>query len=484
MTSLGTATAITDDDYNAMDPFLRIIAQDANGVDTYSNEKAMVGHLEAKYNLILDQHTDDYYVADNAITVDLKALGKKDGITQFIGNGAAAAAHKASHSYISRYAGGTESLARKIWILKLTALNYAGLREAEIGSKTAFLMAALRARWVALGCYSVTKQDTSAEYNEVTVVNGTDRFYGPLVTATTAKAIVANLGKYSADFQTEFQSEKHGMKYVTKHAENFWAASESAFRVRNHHFKNLKDFIASYTSLYLRFLDSAYEGNFTWPDGIDMYDVFRLAIHPFKLKALPIMMAHFVAYGKIANAAITRASGSPCGCATITTTVAALDTMKAEPWWESFSKVYGKTIDEAIDYAEQINDDKFSYHMSAGLYGMAKKTTVTHKGKTVTIEEAKSRISLLASACQGMINALEVAVKNNLIKKFALANARALEKPAAANPLLSARVTMLVTAAMNMIEDAEDMATAITNALPTLKSDKDSAKEEGKSGAA
>jgi len=186
------------------------------------------------------------------------------------------------------------------------------------------------------------------------------------------------------------------------------------------------------------------------------------------------MTAHYTAHGKVANAAITRMSGSPCGLAQITTAVAALDTMRAEAWWPAFESAYKADIAAAVDFADQINDDKYSFHICAGLYGVTKNNELNHGGKSYTLDAAKSHVQLIASACQGMINALKEAVRNALITKFALQNARALEKPAAANPLLALRITQLVGAALNAISAVDDVKGAIENALPRLEADKSS----------
>jgi len=457
---------VTDAESADIDSWVTILAQDANGEDTYDNEKAMIGHLEAKYHLVIDKKTESAFSAQNAIKVSLKTLGKKNGIANFLGKTKIAADHRASYPYHSIHE--KDENERKLCLIRLTALNFASLREAGLKKESAFVCAALRARWILTGAYSVSKYDSNAAYEEVLKVDRNHSDYGRIVAAKTSQDIVANLGKYAAEFKTEYSHEKHGMRFITLHAENLWAAVEHCFRVRNHHFKNQKEFYEGYADLYTRFMTAAYEGTFEWPAGVEMYDVFRIAIHPFKLKALPVMTAHFVVHGKVANAAITRTSGSPCGNAAITTAVAALDTMEAEVWWPAFKRAYSEAIEAVTGFASQINDDKYSFHISAGLYGMTRKNTVEFNGSEISVEEAKSKVSLVASACQGMISALESAKAERLITRFALQNAKALEKPAAASPLLALRITQLVTASLNSIGASDDIASAIAGALPTL----------------
>lgn len=465
----GNIATISDADWNAMDPYLAILAQDANGDDTYNNEKAAIGYLESRYFMVIDKSTDDLFGPTSEIKVSLEDLGKLNGISGYLVGGDKRNAHLTAHAYLAIHA--TNPGARKLATTKLAALNFAQLSEAGLSVSEAFVCAALRARWIMTGAYSVTKHDSNATYNEVSVVDASNNIFGRIVAAVGNREIVNALGKYADPFVRAYNDEKFGMRWVTKHAENIWAAVEHCFRVRSHHFKDQKEMMESYVSLYTRYLEAAYEGEFAWPKDVAYPTIFRIAIHPFKLKALPVMTAHYTAHGKIANAAITRMSGSPCGLAQITTSVAALDTMRAEAWWPSFERAYKEDIATAVDFANQINNDKYSYHIAAGLYGLTRKSELKHGGKTYTLDAAKSKVQLIASACQGMINALKEAVRNGIISKFALQNAKALEKPASQNPLLALRITQLVTAALNAITNADDIKEAIENALPRLEAD-------------
>lgn len=474
---LGAPDAIEDSTWAGVERALRMISQDSNGDDTYSNERALVGHLEAKYNLIVDEVTHNHYDGSNHIEVDLIKFGKTNGVSDYIGNGSGKAPHIAAHSYMSMYA--NNEPVRRLWINKLCALNYVAMREAGLKSASAFVVAALRARWIATGAYGVVKSDTSSTYDEVTIVSDTTPMYGRVVSTTSLRDLINSLGKYSKDFMAAYKNEKYGMKWVVKHAENIWAAVEHCFRVRNHHFKSDPNFLASYVDLYIRFLKAAYEGEFEWPEEVDFLDVFRTAIHPFKIKALPVMLVHYLVYGKIANAAIIRTSGSPVGNAQITTTAAALDTMSSEIWWNSFNQVYSDAIAKVRVFSNQINDNKYAYHLSASLYGVTKANTVRHDNVDYSMDVAKGITSLLASACQGLIDALKAAKDTGIISRFALENAKALDKPASSNPLLRIRVKTLIEAAIDSISDADNLPKAINSALPALLEADDGKSPEG-----
>lgn len=461
---LGNEVNMSDAEWGAMDKDLAVLAQDSNGDNTYNNERAMVGYLESKYNLVVDKETDDHYNDSNTIKVDLVKFGKTGGVNDYLGTAKVKQDHKAVYGYLSRF--NSNESRRKLWITKIAALNYVAMREAGMESIAAFVVAGLRARWVATGAYGVLKMDTAATYNEVTVADSSDRMYGRIADAADSRTLICSMGKYAKSFVDEYNSEKHGMRWVVEHAENFWAAVEHCFRVRNHHMKTEEQFVQSYIDLYYRFCKAAYEGEFEMPQGVEYIDIFRTAIHPFKIKALPTMLAHFLAYEKIANAAIIRTSGSPVGNAQITTTAAALDTMSSEIWWNSFSTVYKLPIELVRSFSAQINDNKYGFHLSAGLYGLTKVNTLRHKEVDYTLDQAKSTTSLVASACQGLIDALLAATEANVISSFALANAMALKKSADSNPLLRLRIKGLVEFAVDSVSEADSMNNAIRSALP------------------
>lgn len=465
---LGATAVVANNVLANLDNAIVALAQDASGNGTYDNDRAMVGFLESKYNLVIS--TAMLAQVNNAasIDVDLKELGKKGGFADYMTGGKKRATHRTNFSYLNIY-GGTAAPAvneRKLELTRMIALNYAKLALAGLKTRSAYICAALRARWAFTGALKVAIDDTSTVYDEIDKVDGTDPIYGRIVNAATMNDIYCSLGTYATDF-AKYQCDKSfGISWVLRHAENIWAAAEHCFRVRNHHFKDDKQHKKSYEDLYKTFLGAAFEGKMEWPKDVEFIDVFRTAIHPFKLRALPVMAAHYTAYGKLASAAITRTSGSPCGLAAITTTVAALDTMNSESWYPAFSKAYQEPIAAAREFAKAINNDKYSFHMSAALYGLPKIKKLTIGTDELTLDEAKSYISVVASACQGLISALNGALKNNYITSFALSNAKALEKSAKQNPMMAMRVTSLVEFSVSEISDAKSMKDAIRIAIP------------------
>jgi hypothetical protein len=450
------------------------VLQDVNGSHVYSNNRATVGYLASSLHMLLPANIQRMVTAYTETHVDVKAFGKKNGVDNFLGQSGKDYAE--DHPYIAY----TNANERDLLFIKTAAMNYLALKDSGLDAKNAYLCAALRARWVVLGGYIALKEDPygDSQYVEHRLVETDDDQYGDIVSSPNTTEVLTAMGSVALEFVAAHRDETAGAKFVTKNADSIWSCAEYLFRVRGHHFKNSNKEVASYTEFVKRYMNAANEGNFSWPEGVDMFSIFHTAIHPFKIKALVLMTAKFVSHGTIANSSIIRMSGSPVGVAVITTTAAALDTMKAETWWNAFNHVYGSTLSDLISFSKQVNDDKYGYHISAGLYGVERNSSIksAKEGEVLTVEEAKSRVSAIAAAAQGLINALATAKESGMINSFALSNAKALNKAADANPMLSIRINSLVIKALEEIDDAGDMRQAISAALPQFSFDGEQAK--------
>lgn len=442
---------------------LGTMEQDRNGDDVYNNKRVFMGFLLPAYYLLVPQSVHSASAIANGTNVSLANFGKKVGPNAYLG--AQGEDYCRNNSYL-KY-GPHEN--RRLFLMRIMAMNYISLRRAGLDSTNAYVCSALRARWIITGAYNTFLNDSMVGYSEILIVDDKHVDYGRFEGTATVREIVGVMGGYATEFMTASSSDDFGASWITKHADNLWAATEHAFRVRGHHFKTTVKEVASYKDIYQRFLVACYEGNFEWPAGLDMFHVFHTAIHPFRIKTLPMMTVHFMAHGTLANGALIRLTGAPVGNALITTTVAALDTMRGEVWFSAFNRIYKESIDRALLYAEQILDAKYEYHLAAGLYGLTRKETVEYKEERITMDKAKAFISTIGAACQGMINALTEAVEQRLITGFALSNARSLEKAAAASPLITLRVKQLVLASIEQITDADDIKSAIAGALPTIE---------------
>lgn len=443
------------------------LLQDYNGDDVFSNSRALVGFLEASKYLIVPKEFWDYCERTNGVNFDLKTLGGKNGINDFIGK--SSANYRATTRFKTEY--GNSDAEKKLMAVKIVAMNFKKMVDAGISNAESYVIAALRARWCMARALEVTSNDMAAIYNEVEVyeVQNNNSTHDDIMYSTSINEVVAALGNLANQFTVEATSPTHGNKWIIKHSENIWCAVEHCFRVRSHHFKTTGPEAASYTALYTRYLKACYEGNFEWPSEIDMFEVFHTAIHPFRLKALPVIAAHMIAYGTVANAALIRFSGSPCGNAVITTTNAALDTMKAEVWWKSFESIYSNQLEMLAAASDAINDDKYSFHIGARLYGLEKAVAIPYNGKDYTPDELKSSTSGIAAAAQGMINALKAAKNGNLIATFALENAKSLEKAAASNPMLSVKTQQVVITSIEMLGDTKTVEDAVKIAFAITK---------------
>lgn len=466
-----TMAARTADDFDPrnetvaeMDSALKIIVQDTNGEDCYSSAKAVMGYLEASKFLYVPKEFHDAH--KEGVSISVEDLGRVDGFSDYTTNEQAMAAYRAKNAY--QHLPGPYAGASRVELIttQILAMNYRTLKLAGLKPSDAFIAAAFRARWCATGAYGTLVDDGLRGDKEVTLVDRkhADPVLRNMVAAKSSMAVLALLGKDLGEFLQEFRNADHGMSWVIRHSENSWAAVEHCFRVRGHHFKVMDN--GTYDDLYMRYLTACYEGSFVWPDDVDMFSVFHTAIHPFAIRALPIMTAHYAAHGKIARAAVIRLSGSPNGNAAITTAHAALNTMRSEVWWSHFNGAYAGLIRDLNDFAGVIQNNKYQYHTAASLYGVQRLYTVDSWSGTYGVEDAKARVSGIAAAAQGMIQALKEAVAQKAITGFALANSVALEKPAKANPMLTIRIRALIGHSLNAIVDASSVAEAIANALP------------------
>lgn len=451
---------------NDMDAFLKRMLQDANGDDVYNNDRALHGYLEASKFLLFTETMAKACSVEKTIGKPVEALGKTEGyIANYIPD-------REAYIKVTPYV--DADLNDELSQLKMVALNFLYLVEGNMDAENAFVIAALRNRWATLGGLRLLLTDKTpaarrAEYIVVKEKNG-GTIFEQIAAANNPGEIFAVMGTNGQLMYDRFKDDKCGIAWVLQHADAFWAASEYVFRVRGHHYKDTQKEEESYKALYTRYLDAFYEGNFVWPDKIRYAEVFRTAIHPFKMRALPMLTMHMMYYETLANSAVVRFSGSPVGNALVTTTYAGLNALRSESWFSFFATVYSEEIKFVEKATKVINDNKYNYHMSAALYGVSKLTSVEIDGNEYTMDQVKSRVSVVAAACQGLILALSTAVRENLITKFALSNAKALEKAAADAPTVTLKIRELVEMAIAAVSTAKGIPEAVRTALPSLES--------------
>lgn len=441
---------------------LTAFMQDANGGDTYDANKAIFTHLPTKYHFVITDAVKHTLQTHPDWACDLSTFGKINGGQAY------ADMDKAMREANSAYKVDINELP----MLKMLAINYMKLMRADLDSPNAWVVSALRCRWTQLGALRTALAGVGNLEAEHTVLktdhSGCSAETKQIASAKTLDDVIAALGASAVNFISEYHNVDHGYKWVVKHAENIWAAVECVFKLRGHHMKTGGKEEKAFCDLYTRILTAAYEGNFTFPARIKMEHLFRTSTHCFLIQALPVMTSKFIAYNKVGASTVMRLSSGPCGCAQVTTAAAALDTMSGEVWFEKFKTMYATQVNAAIEAKNAILNDKYSYHIAAGLYGCVKKTEVTIAGKKMQLSDVISLIQNVAAACQGLINALMSAQEADLITGFALKNAMALQKAASAAPLMSLRVKAIVEASIDEIADANTAIAAIHAAFPTL----------------
>lgn len=447
-----------------------IAAQDANGSAIYNAEKALVGYVEGNKFLILPKEFHEKAVAAKWDPISLVSLGEIGAIDKY--TGPSGEDYRKENKYFTMNKDYTVAVECDLMFWKIATMNYMFLSNTEMNKETRFVASMLRARYCLIGAYHISSNDGLDKYNEVILVDSNTTAVSPnivaIMEANSHDEIMEAMGDHVVDFLGVLNGDKCNSEWIVNHADNIWAAVEHVFRVRSHHFKTGAGDNASYKAMYSKYLKACYEGNFDWPEEVDMFSIFHTAVHPFKIKALPVLTAHMAAHSTIAFAALIRFEGSPCGHARITTTEAAMDTLRGEMWYSSFEKAYKNELELLSAAANEINNNKYSYHMGATLYGVNKLNSIKHKGTDVLLVKIESITSNISAAGQGLIQALASAKESNLINEYSLENAKALSKAGANNPLMTLKIAEVVMKSIEQVTTAKNMSDAISSALPPI----------------
>lgn len=430
-----------------------ILVQDANGDNTYSNDKALYGFIEAAKYLQLPAAIHNMLVAQPTHTNT--NLGKVDAIQTFLGENAM------QYRIANTYKRLDEMTALQFH--KMALLNYLALKGAGLDEQGAYLAAALRTRWVLLGCLAPTIQERGVLIDETVINPMTSGDAVAIEGAATLHALSTLPDIDIAGYSRAALNTSVGNKFVVMWAETIWSISEYLFRVRGHHYKD------EFKDLIKRMMRASTEGKVDLADNFPFAAVFHTAIHPFGIKALPVMTMHFIAWGKIANAMCIRISGAPNGTAAITTTAAALKSIAGEAWYGRFYAIAGQQIEDIQRYAAAIMDNKYGFHLAAGLYGVTPARAITIGGNTKSLAVIDQEVGALAPVLQGFINYNKDVAAADQSLTYSFQNAKALEKRAASNPLLAARVQQMIQFTVDAIAGAKTVAEAISSTFPTLQ---------------
>lgn len=455
---------------------LKGIHQGTNGKDTYSNDKAMYGYIAAdKYMYVtaeLLEKMEEHWKTDEAPRYAASDMGKRMAYANFKKENSDAKEYQRKKPYLIY--GNTAD--ERLDLQRIQACNYMTLKASGLDPTDAFVCAALRTRWLSLGCLYTDSKTTWAGNNspfDETMVMAAPTSKKPSeletsigkLAAATDLAEIANAFKSDDDAQAyvnAMQDKAVGLSWVVNSAEAIWAIVEYFFRTRGHHWKK------AYMELAKKMFNSGFEGNLELPSALDVDALFHTSIHPFGVAQLPKMVYHFALCAKLGNSFLLRLEAAPNGLAVITTSAAALDSLRTEAWWNAFYKNMKDQVDLVTAMSKVILADKYSYHMSANLYNATKKNTISVGSRDLTLEEAKSAASPVATVVEGFINYLNEEVKQNTIKSFSLSNAKSLTKHASGNPSLAIKVTILCDIVSRVLNDTTDMAVASKAVFPEL----------------
>jgi hypothetical protein len=451
-------------------------SQSSNGVNAYDNLKVLMGHVDANEFLYVPE--DVWKAVESVADFDFSIddLSKSGGMTNYnLGKG---------NDYMKTQGlelvtnckgdGAAETVLRNTYFWKIAGMNYVMLKDSGFTDLNAAYASMFRAKWFITGAGKALEQDKTNTSVEHVIVESSEPngVLKNINAAASVEDVILAMGADGVRFATLFYGTKEsindGIEWVTMHYTNIWCAVEHSFRTKGHHYKNTGVEANFYRVGYQRFLDACFKDGFSFPSGVDEFCIFHTAVHPFKLKALPLVATHYTANCMVAEAAILRFDGAPNGNAVITTSKAALDALAGETWYGKFKDLYNDQIELVYAASAKIHEDKFSFHNCSALYGMKHKGSVDINGEDMTMSDIKSKTASVASACQGLIVALDALSAAKKINGFALSRAKALKKAADANPVLSIRVTELILASVDAIGDAESIPDKIEAALPAL----------------
>lgn len=424
----------------SFDDTIDYLLEDANGGHVYSNDKAMYGYIEQSKYLLLPYSADSSDPPD----IDLTIAGSRTGISDVLGP--AGETFRKNNPYIPAH-----SLTR-VEMIKTVVINFQALIDAGISAGPAWLAATLRARWISLGCLYYAKDDRETPYNEVVVIDAKHPKYGEIVSKKTIAEL--NLLPHFQQIMTLSDPvrnhEFYGTRFAVENAETIWCISELVFRIRGHHYKDV------YEELIARTFRATTAGSVELPDNFEYAPIFHTAIHPFGVKALPVMAWKFMAFGKTGDSLVIRHSGAPNGTAGITTASAGLHILATESWFPQFEATYKAQIEKIHNFANQILENKYRYHISASLYGLKRLTTVNDGTKDITLSEAEQIVASVAPFLQGYVIAMNSISANAGNLNFSFGKEKVLEKRSSANPIAQIKMQKLVEVIVMQMEKAND----------------------------
>lgn len=182
--------------------------------------------------------------------------------------------------------------------------------------------------------------------------------------------------------------------YIKHHGNTIVHQMVYVFSARGHHWS------PDYEELYKRLKSACFmESNpgFTVPSNEVLY---RLALHPFGIKALTALTIADKTAGNMAAAIGLRYTPSTpiAGVAHVTTMAAVLNHMRSETWWDVFELKFRGAIADIDQEVTAIHLNPYAYHVAAKVFG--------HANRLVASVNAGKAFSILSQYCLGYIDHL------------------------------------------------------------------------------
>jgi hypothetical protein len=421
---LQNVTIPNDEELKTLVERLVIIAEDYDGEDEFDMEKAAYGYIDPWMKLIIPKSMEARMPTTLVDQIDLNIL---------------------------------EVYTILFW-------NFFRLKKGGMDEKSAFFVAAYRARLVRLGYLYKTKEDRCVTVDEVEYLSGAKDFYkesyeteskfkealgdNPAPTKMISVYVAHGKAKEFKQFLIYCMKPERApiLKYLVFSASQYAAATYLVFRQHGHHYQT--ELRTKYEILWKA---TTIQVNKDWAIPEPDY-IHRVAIHPFGVKVLHEKFFMLKARNKLAETFVDRSDVAPCGAALVSTCYAAVNLLKSLPIWDTIYASYKSQIDDLTNEAKKLSNSEtaIQYHKNARMFGVMR--------KRINVEVA----SALAPIAKGFINSLGTDAD--------LSKQKTLDKRANQNPVVVDTINKIITKTMKASVAEGDISTMAIRQSATAKS--------------
>jgi hypothetical protein len=413
----------TIDDIKSHIETLLFLGEGLNGENEFNTEKAAYGYIEHHFRIVIPKSMQDKMPIGFVEEIELNPI---------------------------------EQYTIMFW-------NFLRLKRGGVDEKTAFFIAAYRARLIKLGYLYKTREQRAVTVDEVDYLgNAVDFHQHGLKNNEKYKKMIAN-AKEPEDYLNAYievgdhdqfkkfikfcctEDNLKMMKHLVFCASQYAAATYLVFRQHGHHYQ--QDLRQKYEILWRAT---------TLPNGKDFgvpdhEMIHRAAIHSFGVKVLHQKFYFLKRSSKLAETFIDRSDVAPCGSAMVSTCYATINLLKSLPIWESIYRAYKVQIDALTMEAVKLKDaeEAIKYHKNAKLFGVI--------GYRINTDVASS----LAPVAKGFIDSLGADVD--------LAKQKTLNKRANQNPVVVSTISKIIRGVMNQAAREGDIDVMAVRQIETAK---------------